>query len=161
MAELLLEHGGSVDVQDTRKQTALHKTIDRHDKVAIGAVQFLLKHGADVNARRDDLWTPLHLAVNIGELSVAQMLLEHQADVNSRNEDGQAPLHLLSRWEAPQDEDNDSGLAKLLLERGANVNEKDNDNATQLHLASYYKRLEIVRMLLDHGTNADTDPHCR
>ncbi len=97
MAEFLLEHGESVDVRDTRKQTALHKTIDRDDNVAIDAVQFPLKHGADVNARRDDLWTPLHLAANIGELSVARMLLDHQAGVNSRNGDGQAPLHLLSR----------------------------------------------------------------
>jgi hypothetical protein len=32
-----------------------------------------------------------------------------------------------------------------------NVNEKDKDNATPLHLASYYKRLEIVRVLLDLG----------
>jgi hypothetical protein len=40
VAELLLKLGGRVDVRDTRKQTALHKTIDRHDKVAIDAVQF-------------------------------------------------------------------------------------------------------------------------
>ncbi|KAH9177215.1 hypothetical protein EDB89DRAFT_2090506, partial [Lactarius sanguifluus] len=95
VAELLLKHGGIVDVRDTRKQTALHKTIDRYENVAINAVLFLLERGADVNARRDDLWTPLHLAVNTGELLVAQMLLDHRADVNSRNEDGQTPLHLL------------------------------------------------------------------
>jgi ankyrin repeat protein len=105
-----------------------------------------------VNAKRDDLWTPLHLALHVGKLKAARMLLEHQADVNARNDDGQTPLHLLSRWEA-QDEDDGSDLAKLLLKRGANVNEKDKDNATPLHLASYYKRLEIVRVLLDHGAN--------
>ena len=157
VAELLLEHGGSVDVRDRRKQTALHMAIDRHDKVVMNAVQFLLEHGADVNARRDDLWTPLHLAVNIGELLVTQKLLEHQADVNSRNDNGQAPLHLLSRRAMSQDEDDGSALAKLLLERGAKVDEKDKTNATPLHLASYHKRLEIVRVLLDHGANADAE----
>ena len=157
VAELLLELGGRVDVRDTRKQTVLHKTIDRHDKGTIGAVQFLLEHGADVNAKRDDLWTPLHLAFHVGELKAARILLEHHADVNARNDDGQAPLHLLSRWEAQQDEDDGSDLAKQLLERGANVNEKDKDNATPLHLASYYKRLEIVRVLLDHGANIDME----
>jgi ankyrin repeat protein len=158
VAGLLLEHGGSVDVRDTRKQTALHKTIDRHDKVAIDAVQFLLGHGADVNAKLDDLWTPLHLAVNIGELSVTRMLLEHQADVNSRNDDGQAPLHLLSRRETSQEQDDDgSDIARLLLERGPDVNEKDKDNATPLHLASYNKRLKIVQVLLDHGANANAE----
>ena len=157
VAELLLEHGGSVDVRDRRKQTALHMAIDRHDKVVMNAVQFLLEHGADVNARRDDLWIPLHLAVNIGELLVTQKLLEHQADVNSRNDNGQAPLHLLSRRAMSQDEDDGSALAKLLLERGAKVDEKDKTNATPLHLASYHQRLEIVRVLLDHGANADAE----
>ena len=75
MAELLLEYGGSIDVRDARKQTALHKAIDRRGNVAIGVVRFLLEHGADVNARRDDLWTPLHLAINIRELSVVRILL--------------------------------------------------------------------------------------
>jgi ankyrin repeat protein len=158
VADLLLEHGGRVDVRDQKQQTALHKTIERPGKVAPDALRFLLEHSADVNSRRDDLWTPLHLAVNIGELSVTRMLLERQADVNSRNCDGQTPLHLLSRREASQDED-DSGseIAKLLLERGANVNEKDKDNATPLHLASYNRKLEIVRVLLDHGANADAE----
>jgi ankyrin repeat protein len=154
VAELLLEHGGRVDVRDTRKQTALYKTIDRHGKAAIDAVLFLLEHGADVNARREDLWTPLHLAVFIGEFSAARMLLEHQADVNSRNDADQAPLHLLSARETSQ-EDDGSNIATLLVERGANVNAKDKNNATPLHWASYYQRLKIVRTLLDHGASTD------
>ena len=155
MAELLLEVGGRVDVHDTRKETVLHKTIDLHDKGAIGAVQFLLAHGADVDAKRDDLWTPLHLAFHVGKLEAARMLLEHHAYVNARNDDGQTPLHLLSRWEPRQDEDDGSDVANRLLECGANVNEEDNDNATPLHLASYFKRLEIVRVLLDNGASID------
>jgi ankyrin repeat protein len=150
-AELLLELGGRVNVRDMRKQTALHITLDRHDKVAIGAVQFLLKHGADVNAKRDDLWTPLHVALYAGKLKAVRILLEHDADVNARNDDGRTPLHLLSRWEAPQHEDDASNVVKQFLERGANLNEKDKDKATPLHLASYYGRPEIVRVLLDHG----------
>ena len=155
VAKLLLEHGARVDVRDTRQQTVLHETIDRHGKVSIDAVRYLLERGADVNAQRDDLWTPLHLAVNIGELSVTQMLLDHQANVNSRNDAGQTPLHLLSTLETSQDEDLGSDIAELLLEWGANANEKDKYNATPLHLASYNKRLKIVRVLLEHGANAD------
>ena len=155
VAELLLELGGRVDVRDTRKETVLHKTI--YHKGAIGAVDFLLKHGADVNAKRDNLWTPLHVAFNVGMHKTARMLLGHHADVNARNDDGQAPLHLLSRWKVQQDEDEGPDLAKQLLERGANVNEKDKDNATPLHLASFHKRLEIVQILLDNGANVDME----
>ena len=157
VAELLLDYGGRVDVRDTRKQTVLHKTMDRHDEEAIDAVQFLLKHGADVNVQRDDLWTPLHLALSVGKLKAARVLLDHQANVHARNNDGQAPLHLLSIWEAPQDEDDGSDMAKLLLERGANVNEKDKHNATPLHVASDYKRLGVVRVLLDNGASFDME----
>ena len=35
------------------------------------------------------------------------------------------------------------------------MNEKDKDDATPLHLASYYKRLEIVQVLLDRGADID------
>ena len=155
VAELLLELGGTADVRDVRKETVLHKTIDRHDKGAADAVQFLLEHGADVNAKRDDLWTPLHLAFHVGKLEVARILLEHHANVDARTNGGQAPLHLLSRFEPRQDEYGIPDLARRLLDLGANVNEKDNDNATPLHLASYYKRLKIVRVLLDNGANID------
>ena len=154
VAELLLEQGGRVDVRDERQQTALYKAINQPGKVSLDAVRFLLGHGADVNARRDDLWTPLHLAVNIGELSVARMLLEHQANVNLRNAMGLVPLHLLSTQGTSQ-KDSGSDIAKLLLERGANVNERDENNATPLHLASYNQKLKVVRILLDHGANTD------
>jgi len=159
VAELLLEYGASVNVRDARYQTALHKTLDHPDKVSIDAVLLLLERGVDVNARSDDLLTPLHIAVNVGDLVVARALLDHGADVNARNEDGQTPLHLLSRREMVQGEGDGSDLARLLLEHGANANEIDNDNATPLHLASYYKKLGIVQLLLDHGAKpeAETD----
>jgi ankyrin repeat protein len=159
VAELLLEHGGTVDVRDTEEQTPLHKVMARHDKTDIDAVQFLLEHGADVNSRRDDLWTPLHLAVTVGGLTMARILLEHRADANSRNKDGQTPLHLLSKWTTSQDEDDSPDLAKSLLEYGANMDEKDNDSAAPLHLASYHGKLQMAQLLLDHGAqaNAKTD----
>ena len=155
VAELLLEHGGRVDVRDGRQQTVLHQTIDRRGESSFEAVRFLLERGADVNAQRDDLWTPLHLAANMGDLSVARMLLEHKADANSRNDAGQTPLHVLSTRVISQDEEVRSDIAKLLLEHDANVNEKDKDNATPLHVASYHCRLEIARVLLEHDANVN------
>ena len=155
--EILLKHGGNVDVRDAREQTALHKTIYQKDEAAIEAMQVLLGHGADVNARRDDLWTPLHLAVYDGTLTMVQMLLDNQADVNSRDDDGQAPLHLLSRRATFQDED--TYMAKLLLERGAKVNAQDKNHNTPLHLARNWGKFEIARLLLDRGAtlNAGVD----
>ena len=159
VVDILLKRGANVNVRGKGEQTALHKMIDWHYKVPIDATRFLLDRGADVNAQRDDLWTPLHLAVYRGNFTVARMLLDYQADVNSRNSDGQTPLHLLSRRETSQDEGDDYELARLLLDYGANVNEKDKHDATPLHLASYYRKYEIVHLLLDHRAkaNAETD----
>ena len=154
-AGLLLQHGANLDVRDTRGQTALHKAIDRHDGVSIEAVRFLLSYGADVNARRDDLWTPIHLAVNNEELRVARILLDFGADLNSQNGDGQAPLHLLSRRETSHGKDDGSDIARLLLEHGANVDENDKYNATPLHLACYNQKLKIVRVFLEHGADVN------
>jgi hypothetical protein len=48
-------------------------------------------------------------------------------------------------------------LQKLLLERGMDVNARRNDHETPLHVASYFGRLEIVRLLLDHGADANVE----
>ena len=46
----------------------MHAVIGWSDDLEIGAVQFPPEHGADVNARRKDLSTPLHLAAVEGNL---------------------------------------------------------------------------------------------
>ena len=156
IAEVLLEHGGTVDVRGRAGETVLHKIILLNEET-IDAVQFLLEHGADVNAQREDLSTPLHLAIIVGNLNVSRILLEHNADVNSQNDQGLAPLHLLTRHEISLIEGWDSDHAVLLLRSGADVNLQAKDHSTPLHLASYNQRYEIVYELLDHGANADAE----
>jgi hypothetical protein len=79
IAELLFQFGANVDAQGTEEQPPLHTAIELPDKWAVGAVQCLLKHDANVNARRKDLWTPLHLAAARGKFELAQMLLRRKA----------------------------------------------------------------------------------
>ena len=57
----------------------------------------LINHGANVNARKQDHWTPLHLSVGRGSLRVVKLLLEHGADVHALNEEGETPYELLVR----------------------------------------------------------------
>ena len=156
IAELLLENGANVDVRGKRDQTPLHNVVLWSHNSVVDAVQFLLTHGADVNARRSgDLCTSLHLAANNGELRVTQLLLDHSADVDSRNSKGQTPLHLVSRLEMSLNERNRPGVVRLLIMRGANVNAQDMTRATPLHYASHRGRLEVVHVLLDYGAKAN------
>jgi len=151
IAELLLEHGGNVDVRGTSGQTPLHNAVQWSHNTVVDAVQFLLTHGAEVNAQRGDLCTPLHLVANTGELRVAQTLLEHTADVHSRNNKGQTPLHFVSGPEISLNEYNRPSLVRLLLAHGADVDARDIKHATPLHYACYHGKLEVAQVLLDHG----------
>ncbi|WP_410543451.1 ankyrin repeat domain-containing protein [Wolbachia endosymbiont of Cylisticus convexus] len=47
--------------------------------------EVLLKHGADVNVKSEQGYTPLHAAAWEGDLEVVKLLLKHEADVNARN----------------------------------------------------------------------------
>ena len=156
IAELLLEHGGNVDIRGKRGQTPLHNVVLWSHNSVVNTVQFLLNHGADVNARRGgDLCTSLHLAANNGEFKVTQMLLEHTADVDSRNGKGQTPLRLVSGLEMSLNECNRPSVVNLLIARGADVNARDMTHATPLHYATRCVRLEVVRVLLDHAANVN------
>jgi hypothetical protein len=121
VAEVLLAHGGTVDVRGSGGETVLHKII-RLNEETIDAMRFLLDRDADVNTRREDLSTPLHLAVVIGELEVARIPLDRDANVNPQNMEGPVPLDLLLRQEVFPCEDNRSILSTPSLEIGANLN---------------------------------------
>lgn len=126
---------------------------------AVGALQFLLKHGADVNAQRVNLSTLLYL---VADQMLARMLVDHGANVNAVDIQGQTPLHRVLEGKHYFNE-NRSGVAQLLVKRGADVNARDEDNKTPLHLASCLMEPKLVRMLLDQGADVNAEeagPHC-
>ncbi|KAH9055790.1 ankyrin repeat-containing domain protein [Lactarius deliciosus] len=155
VADLLLEHGAHAHV---RGNPPLCHAIEFSDDARVNAVQFLLRHGAHVNSGRTDLRTPLHLAADVGDPEVARILLEHGADVDLRDHYGRVPLHLVSTSEREfrRDESGErSIIARSLVERRADVDARDKDDATPLHFASRHWRIEISRLLLEHGANAN------
>ena len=153
VAELLVIHDAQVNVWGS---PPLFHVIRFSDDAPLDAVQFLLKHGAKVNAMNKYHWTPLHLATEMGYLEVARMLLEHGAELDLRNDMGQTPLHLVSARMFGEHEGEPERflLAQLLVERGADVKAQDGDNSSPLHFASYHGQAEIAQLLLDHGANA-------
>ena len=112
-----------------------------------------LERGADVNAKRRDHWTPLHLASYwCGKPDIVRVLLDHGAKVNGVDNLLRTPLHLVAVGPYESKEDGVS-VARLLLERGADASALDLNSETPLHLASsLVGRLEIAQLLLEHAT---------
>jgi ankyrin len=156
IAHLLLNHGAKVGVSDDISETALHKvSCGKYNSEAagVGVVQLLLEHGEDVNVQTKQQQTPLHFASYFGKLEIARLLLSHGASIDTLDKFGKTPLHdvCLGQYDSEKAR---VGVAQLLLECGGNVNMQAKQQ-TPLHVASYFGKLDIVQLLLDHGANVD------
>jgi len=110
----------------------------------IAVVGALLAAGADVDARSNDGWTPLHLAAWNGRDSIVEMLLAADADVDARTNAGWTPLHGAA-WKGRD------SIVEMLLAADADVDARTNDGWTPLHLAAQHGRDSIVEILLAAG----------
>jgi hypothetical protein len=121
-------------------------------------VDFLLTHGAMVDADTDDGSTPLHEAGKTGSygdkaisakrVATLQALLAHGANVNARDTAQRTPLMANAR---------DASAVALLLEHHADVKAKDRSGRTALHdaVSSHWDHADAATLLLDHGAEVD------
>ena len=120
VVEVLLERGADLNGPGPVGRTALHCVAPQLD---VEMLKWLLRRGADPDARDDDGWIPLHWAAISTESldsdevwdvqSALHLLLESRDDMNAANNAGQTPLHVAVQWAEPW-------LIKSLLEAGAN-----------------------------------------
>jgi ankyrin repeat protein len=119
-------------------------------------VQAMAQHGAKVNAKGEDGWTPLMWAIANNYSNTVRLLLEHGADANMPDKNGDTPLTMSIELKRPV-------ILRLLLRHGANVNAPLNDEGlTPLMLASRLRnsQSELVRLLLEHGADINAkDKH--
>ena len=163
IVRLLLAHGADpgANAEGDMGEKPLHQVSYgkyRSQEDGMRVAELLLERGADVNTRRKEHWTPLHVASYFGIVEIVHLLLDHGADpeANAESDMGEKPLHQVSYGEYRSQEDGVC-VAQLLLERGADVNTRRNDHSTPLHIASYFWNVEIVRLLLDHGADPEAN----
>ena len=161
IAELLLKHDANMDVREANGKTMLLIAISwlGENDFLSNMVEFLLTHGADVNARDDTLTSSLHLAEEcIDAEQVVTILLKHGADVNSQDNNGKTPLHRVIEPEKDHyDDEYVSDYVRLLLEHKAEANRRDKDNQTPLLLAMERNRFKTAQILIEHGADVNTE----
>ena len=88
---------------------------------------FLIRNGANKNAKDSLGRSALNYVAESGNLAVVKLLLHYGSDINSVDNKGRSPIHHLVTKTGNLE------VLKLLLQHGANMNIKDNCGGSPLH----------------------------
>jgi Ankyrin repeats (3 copies)/Ankyrin repeats (many copies) len=132
------------------KTPAVAALAGRHFELA----QILHRNGSSVDLRGSVGKSPLHAATHLGDLEMVQVLLDYGLDVNTQDRLGSTPLNFALEYRS---EKLDPEVVRLMLDRGAdpNVLARAQGGNTPLHRASRSGRIEIVRLLVEHGASVE------
>ncbi|XP_024880819.1 uncharacterized protein LOC112460398 isoform X1 [Temnothorax curvispinosus] len=112
-------------------------------------VQILIAGGANVNVKSTENVTPLHLAAVNGHDNVVKVLLDNKANINVKNNDNRTPDELAVARGHLQ-------VVKLLMQcEKIDIVFKRNDDYTILHIASEESNLEMIKYLVDKGSDVN------
>ena len=142
----LLHRGANPNCRDTRGLTPLFVAC-RNGRTKI--VDLLLEFNSDVNAQDTQSGkTPLHWAIQRGNLEVVMGLLDAAADPNIRDRNWQTPF-MLALTLGRRD------ILELLLHAGCSITTTDSSHNTALHLASRDGQTDLIGLLVEAGIRVD------
>lgn len=61
----------------------------------LDCAKYLVRHGANLEAKTNEDWRPLHCAARWNNVEVAEFLVQQGADVNARSSGNNTPLHIV------------------------------------------------------------------
>lgn len=128
-------------------RTPLHGSVLAKDTAAL---DWLLSHGAKIDAvdQRGD--TALHAASAALKTSAVAMLLEHGAALDAKNKDGQTPLFVAVRAGTSQEKARAArkAIVEQFAKTGADISVGDSFGVTPLHMAAMKGRVELLEYLV-------------
>ena len=156
---LLIKYKADLTIEDEQGRTLLHKASVTRDS---NSTEILLENGSDINAKDNDEFTPLILAINDsvlpseidgdakvargGREDVVELLLQHGANPNLPDAAGNTALHHAAQEDRRV-------ILRLLLENKGDPNYKNDEGATPLHTAIQSPSLRAAELLLKTGAN--------
>lgn len=144
MVRMFLDHRADLSIFNSRKESPLHYAAK---SARLG--ELLLKAGSSPSPIDSVGMTPLHKAVECGNLRAVILLLKSKASPNCRTNDGVSPLFIaLSQRHTI--------TVNWLLRYGANAQSaaKDGDD-TVLDFAVRTRYVPAVKMLVEHGADPE------
>lgn len=134
--------GGKIKINDTPLILA---TREGH----ISIVDYLIKHGANINYRRlgDDV-TALMIAVERGRMEIVEMLLNNGAYLDMQDNSGFSALMLAVDHKF-------TAIVELLMNRAVQINAINDQGMTALMIAIKRQSKDIAIALLRAGANVD------
>ena len=161
-------------VVDRKGYTLLHVVSAKGTSVE--SIERVIDCGADIEAKNEDGWTPLHHASCKGDRAVIAKLREKGADLKAKTNNDLTPLELAAYYgradaveellkgkgiELIEVEDKNGsralhwasrkghpGVITKLREKGADLEAKTNNGLTPLHAAAFHGRADAVEELL-------------
>ena len=180
LISLLLDRGADIEAKAEGGLTPLHRAVvdnqhleiiarwsldrsyDIEERLAVADrqklenVSLLLDKGADIEARTESGFTPLHFAAGCAP-EVLSLLLDAGADIKARDSNGATPLHWAveksKNWakkgKTPEE------VISLLLDRGANIEARTEDGRTPFFAAVKSENIEMIALFIDRGANIE------
>lgn len=146
IAELLIQKGARLDLQNDAGHTALHRAASRgHTEL----MKTLVKAGAPIHTLDLKGKTPIHLAAENRHLKSVKLLVEEEARQSESHRQNMF-LHMAAM-------EDDWRLAELLLQSGATVDALNSHNKAALFYAVKESNEKTMTVLLNAGAKADYD----
>lgn len=151
LVPLLLELGADVEARSRLGRTILHECILRgSDRILMG--DLVTRHGANIEARDNHGWTPLHFAAYLGHVDMVKQLLKLGANPRVRDLHGRTPLHLCaSKMTVPAQWDQD---VTVMLECSSCAQAQEMSEWARRFCRP--KPIEIAMDLVDYGATVWT-----
>ncbi|KAJ5150759.1 uncharacterized protein N7500_010948 [Penicillium coprophilum] len=153
LVRMLLAKGARIDAMDASSEDNEYHWGCAYTALQIAAfwghlpvVELLLDHGADLDAQRQTLGTPLQAALEGGHFDVAEVLLSRGAEIDRH-------WGMFGSCLQVHSERGNFRVVEFLLDHGANIEDSGGENGNALQVACDAGHIDIVRFLL--GRHAD------